>query len=110
MEIKVRGYIRVLGILLCIVGYFANISQVILDTSLDYSDIFWITFGSFFFLPLVLASSILGHVPYFISNKIPKLLEDPTLNAEKVFKNISFESVFTAIVAFTIFFFAVYFQ
>ncbi len=108
--IKVRSYIRILGILLSIVGYFSVLSQLITDNNLNNSDYFWIFFNSFIFLPLVLSSSILGHVPYFISTRIPKSLEDSTVNAEKNFKEFSFESVTGAIFFFIIIFLTYYYQ
>jgi len=110
MIIKVRNSIRILGFILCLIGYLVNISIFYSGSHLDYSDIFWIIFNSFFFLPLVLASSILGHVPLFISNKIPKPLEKTTLNAEKNFKVFSLESIVGATIFFVIIFLTIYFQ
>lgn len=110
MHIQVRNYIRVLGLLLTLLGYFSVYLAISTPGELDYSDIFWLIFSTFFFLPLILASSILGRVPYFIANRIPKIFEDTTLNAEKNFKEFSLESVVGAIVFLTIVFMTIYFQ
>tara|TARA_R100001143_G_scaffold63565_1_gene71971 strand:+ start:6224 stop:6586 length:363 start_codon:yes stop_codon:yes gene_type:complete len=110
MLIKVRKSIRILGLILSILGFFAVIDLIISDEKLRGFDIYFITIGGIFFFPLVLSSSILGHVPLFISNRIPKSLEDTTLNAEKNFKEFSVESVTGAIVFFVIVFLTIYFQ
>lgn len=73
-------------------------------------DLFLVIGGGIFFFPLVLSSSILGRVPYFISKRIPKMFEDTTLNAEKNFKEFSVESVVGAIIFLTIVFLTIYFQ
>ena len=110
MHIKVRSYIRVLGFLLSFLGYFANYLTITSEDSLNYSEIFWLIFTTFHFLPLILSSSILGRVPYFISKNIPKEFEKSTLNAEKNFTEFSFESVTGAIIALTIAFLSMHFQ
>lgn len=110
MEIKVRTYIRVLGLILSFLGFFV-IGAMLLDIKiLSRYEIFYLIGGGLFFFPLVLASSILGRVPYFISKRIPKIFHETTLNAEKNFKEFSFESVVGAIVALTLIFLSIYFQ
>ena len=110
MHIKVRSHIRILGILLFFIGVFATYLLLTSSEELDHSDIFWLLFNTFIFLPLILSSSILGRVPYFISKRIPKMFEDTTLNAEKNFKKFSVESVVGVIVFLTIVFLTIYFQ
>lgn len=110
MEIKVRNSIRLLGLLLSFVGFFV-IGAMLFDVkNLSRYEIFYLIGGGLFFFPLVLSSSILGRVPYFISKRIPKMFEDTTLNAEKNFKEFSVESVVGAIVFLTIVFLTIYFQ
>ncbi|PCJ43699.1 MAG: hypothetical protein COA71_02165 [SAR86 cluster bacterium] len=110
MYIKVRSYIRVLGILLSILGIFVTYQIAMFEENLDYSDYFWIFFNTFIFLPLIFTSSILGRVPYFISERIPKIFEETILHAENNFTEFSFESVVGAIIALTIMFLTTYFQ
>jgi hypothetical protein len=80
------------------------------EEGLSRYELFLLFGGGLFFFPLVLSSSILGHVPYCISKRIPKLFEETTLHAEKNFKEFSVESVVGAVVALTIIFFSMYFQ
>ncbi len=110
MEIKVRNFIRVLGLFLSIFGFIVTFLMIIDIKNLSRYEYFLMLTGGLFFFPLVLSSSILGHVPYFISKRIPKMFEDTTLNAEKNFKEFSVESVVGAIVFLTIIFLTIYFQ
>lgn len=110
MKIKVRNSIRLLGLLLSLFGFIVIFLMIFDYENLSSYEIFLLMAGSLFFFPLVLSSSILGRVPYFISKRIPKMFEDTTLNAEKNFKEFTVESVVGAIVFLTIVFLTIYFQ
>ena len=110
MEIKVRNYIRILGLLLSVLGFFVIYLMLTDENPLGRYDIFYSVGAGLFFSPLVLSSSILGRVPYFLSKRIPKMFEDTTLNAEKNFKEFSVESAVGAIVFLTIVFLTIHFQ
>lgn len=110
MLIKVRKSIRILGLILSILGFVVIIQLLTSGEKLRGFDIYFILTGGIIFFPLILASSILGHVPYCISNQIPKAYEDSTLNAEKNFKEFSFKSITGAIFFFIIVFLTYYFQ
>ncbi len=96
--------------LLSLIGFFVIGSMILEEEQLSRYEFFYCIFAGLFFSPLVLSSSILGRVPYFISKRIPKMFEDTTLNAEKNFKEFSVESVVGAIVFLCIVFLTIYFQ
>ncbi len=75
MEIKVRNSIRVLGLFLSLLGFFVIWLMILEEESLSRYEFFYSIFAGLFFFPLVLSSSILGRVPYFISKRIPKFLK-----------------------------------
>ena len=116
MEIRVRNSIRILGLLLSFFGFVVIYLMITDEETLSYYELFLLFLlfllftGGLLFFPLVLSSSILGRVPYFISKRIPKIFEDTTLNAENNFKEFSVESVVGAIVFLTIVFLTIYFQ
>ncbi len=95
--------------MLCIAFYSVCLLLIFSDASLEPKDYFWFIPSFIAFFPLVLVSSILGRVPFFITKHIPQEMEEDLTKAESFFTEFSAKSIWFAIGFFTVVAITVYY-
>ncbi len=106
--VRVRPIFRMLGIMICAAGLFTLYHLLLKQTEFSSLEKLSYIIALIFTCPLILASCILGRMPFFITNNLSRNILDDIEKTGNLFLENSLKTIIFSIVFLTIVFFYIF--